>query len=112
MVFQGEVSSYSIQISSSTFSGPFGYTRFIALSGTFGLAFLSFIPSGRPVPGNSKRAGTTGSDVFDLFLPMEDYAPIVDLVRNEKPVFFFFDDQSLELAVRTQSEPIGETERG
>jgi hypothetical protein len=110
MMFQGEISNYSIQISSSTFAGPFGYTRFVAASGPFGIGFLNFIPSGRVVPPSGKRPGTSGPNVFDCFLPMDDYGAIVDLVRNEKPVFFFLDDQSLQFGVMTSAEPVGEEE--
>jgi hypothetical protein len=110
MMFQGEVSNYSIQISASNWLGPLGYTRVVALTGAFGIAFLSFVPAGRIIPTSSKRAGTTGPDVFDLFLPMDDYGTVVDLVRNEKPVFWFFDDGTLQIGVRTQAEPIGEQE--
>jgi hypothetical protein len=110
MVFQGEVSDYSIQIFPSTWLGPFGYTRVVAVNGTFGLAFYSFIPAGRPVPSSSKRAGTVGSNVFDLFLPMDDYTAVVDLLRNEKPGFFFFDDATLQFGLMTSAEPVGEQE--
>ena len=107
MVFQGEVSNYSIQIFPSTWLGPFGYTRVVAVHGSFGLAFWSFIPPVRAVPASSKRPGTVGSDVFDLFLPMEDYAAVIDLLRNEKPGFFFFDDGTLQFGLMTSAEPIG-----
>lgn len=108
MVFQGEVSDYSIQIFPSTWSGPFGYTRVVVVNGSFGLAFWSVISPGRAVPAS--RAGTVGSNVFDLFLPMEDYAAVIDLLRNEKPGFFFFDDVSRQFGRMTSAEPIGEQE--
>jgi hypothetical protein len=82
----------------------------VAVNGTFGLAFYSFIPAGRPVPSSSKRAGTVGSNVFDLFLPMDDYTAVVDLLRNEKPGFFFFDDATLQFGLMTSAEPVGEQE--
>jgi hypothetical protein len=95
MQYQGSVSNYSIQIRPSTW---FGYPRvvylnqFALLGGGSGLAFLNFIPAGRPVPNSSTRAGTTDPVVWDLYLPMDDYTAILDLVRNEKPINFFFDD--------------------
>jgi len=108
MIYQGAVSNYSIQIFPSNWSGPFGYTRVVSLTGTFGLTLLYFIPTGRTVPVGSKRAGTTNPVVFDLFLPMDDYTAIVDLVRNEKPINFFFDDVSHQIGVTTQGEAVGE----
>ncbi len=113
MLYQGSVSNYSIQVSPSTWTGPFGYTRqvvlYVALSGGGnGLAGLYFVPAGRPVPDSGVRADTTDPVVFDLFLPMDDYTAVVDLVRNEKPIYWYFDDRSLELSVTTQGEVVGE----
>jgi hypothetical protein len=115
MLYQGSVSNYSIQIHSSTWTGPFGYTRIVVLApialsgGGSGLAFLDFVPAGRPVPDRSKRGGTTDPIVWDLFLPMDDYAAIVDLVRNEKPINFYFDDATPDgWAVTTGSELVGQ----
>ena len=115
MLYQGSVSNYSIQIHSSTWTGPFGYTRIVVLApialsgGGSGLAFLDFVPAGRPVPDRSKRGGTTDPIVWDLFLPMDDYAAIVDLVRNEKRINFYFDDATPDgWAVTTGSELVGQ----
>jgi hypothetical protein len=113
VLYQGSVSNYSIQISPSTWTGPFGYTRLVVLQvalsgGGNGIAELCFVPAGRPVPDGSVRAGTTDPVVFDLFLPMEDYTAIVDLFRNEKPIYWYFDDTSLELSVTTQGDIVGE----
>jgi hypothetical protein len=77
------------------------------LGGGHGLAFLNFIPVGRPVPDSSRRAGTTDPVVLDLYLPMDDYTAIVDLVRNEKPINFFFDDKNPNgWAVSAFGEPV------
>jgi hypothetical protein len=114
MQYQGSVSNYSIQIFPSTWTGPDGYTRVVALyvalsgGGGQGLALLYFIPAGRPIPAGSKRAGTTSPVVFDLFLPLEDYTAIVDLVRNEKPINWFFDDTTQQIGVTTGGELVGE----
>ncbi|MGO9099428.1 MAG: hypothetical protein ACLP9Y_08310 [Mycobacterium sp.] len=116
MIYQGSVSNYSIQVFPSTWTGPSGYTRVVALtvalSGGGGLALLNFIPAGRPVPAGSKRPGTTSPVVFDLFLPMDDYTAIVDLVRNETPINFFFDDTTLQIGVTTQGKQIAVTTQG
>lgn len=113
MMHSGSVSNYSIQIFPSNWEGPYGYTRVVGLNvslsgGGNGLALLAFVPNGRPVPDSSTRAGTTNPVVFDLFVPMDDYTAIVDLVRNEKPINFFFDDTSLEMGVTTYGESVGE----
>jgi hypothetical protein len=100
MIYQGEVSNYQISISPSSYPGPnpeFPYTRFVGLNvamsgGGSAVVFVDFIPTGRSVPDSSIRAGTKPPDlVFDLFAPIDDYAAIVDVVRNESPVGFRFD---------------------
>ena len=108
MLYQGTVSTYAIQLFPSNWVGPDGYTRVVTLTGTFGVAGLYFIPDGGTIPTGSKRAGTTNPVVFDLYLPMDDYAAIVDLVRNEKPITFFFDDSSHQIGVTTYGEAVGE----
>jgi hypothetical protein len=107
MTHQGTVSSYGIQIFPSNWSGPFGYTRVVTLTGTFGLAMLSFIPGGGTIPAGSVRAGTSSPVVFDLFLPMDDYMAIVDLLRNEQAINFFFDDTSHQIGVTVQGAAVG-----
>jgi hypothetical protein len=83
---------------------------YVALSGGGGngLAGLYFVPAGRQVPDSSVRADTTDPVVFDLFLPLEDYTAIVDLLRNEKPIYWYFDDTTLQVSVTTQGELVGE----
>jgi hypothetical protein len=90
---------------------PLRWPEHCALSpGGQGIAFLNFIPAGRPVPDSSIGGGSSEGDfVFDLALPMEDYTAIVDLVRNETPIRFAFDDTDPNgWSVRTGSEEVGE----
>jgi hypothetical protein len=118
MLYSGSVSNYSIQISPSTFPGfapENAYTRVVTLNpidlsgGSSGLAWLYFIPAGRPVPNSSTRAGTTNPVMWDLSLPMDDYTAIIDLLRNEKPIQFFFDDATPDAwALTTAGELVGE----
>jgi hypothetical protein len=117
MQYSGSVSNYQLQINfpSVPFSStgqPFGYTRVVALyvalsGGGAGLAELYFVP-GKPVPDSSTRVGTSTPLVFDLFLPLEDYTAIVDLVRNEKPIYWLFDDTTQQIIVSTDPELVGE----
>lgn len=119
MIYDGTVTNYSIEIYPSSWPGPspaFPYTRTIGLNvvplstGGQGLAILYFVPAGRPVPDSSIRADTSDPLVFDLFLPLDDYTAIVDLVRNETPVMFAFDDNEPEKvwSVRAGPEEVGE----
>jgi hypothetical protein len=119
MFYSGSVSNYSIQVSPSTFPGwappQYAYTRVVVLNpidlsgGGSGLAFLYFVPDGRPVTDSSTRAGTANPVVWDLFLPMDDYAAIIDVLRNEQPISFFFNDATPDAwALSTGEELVGE----
>jgi hypothetical protein len=102
MQYFGLVSNYGIFIHPSTWEGPeppklrqtrqvFIYNMALA-SGGSGFAWLNFIPAGRRVPDSRMRAGSTDPVTWDLYLPMDDYTAIVDLLRNEQPIAFNFDD--------------------
>lgn len=74
--------------------------------GSFGLAFLYLVPEDLPLGGNNKRASR---DVFDIYDRMRDWGAITDVLRNEKPVWFFFDNYNNGI-IKTGSEEVGEEE--
>jgi hypothetical protein len=95
----GPVPNYTIYIHPSTWAGPEPQTetRRVLITdiplfgGGLGLASLNFIPEGLPVPDSTMQAGAPVT--FDLYLPMDDYTAVVDLLRNEgPPITFLFDD--------------------
>lgn len=46
-----------------------------------------------------------------LFLPFDELAGFVDMVRNEKPVYAYLNSDKPEwISLRTSSEPVGEEE--
>ena len=116
--YRGTVTNYSIEIYPSSWPGPdarFPYTRTIGLNvamstGGQGLAVLYFVPAGRAVPDGGIRVGTSDPIVFDVFMPMDDYTAILDLVRNETPIMFNFDDTETPplWSVQTGPEEVGE----
>lgn len=120
MEYSGSFTSYAIQISPSNDAGPTPaapYTRILVLNPvtladkSTALCFINFVPAGRAVPDSGIRPDTAKPIVFDLFAPMDDYAALVDLVRNEGPLTFFFDDATPNgWYLRTGSEPVGEGE--
>jgi hypothetical protein len=111
---RGQVAKYGIEIFPSTLTGGDGATRFVSLptfalgAGGFGQAVLGFIPTGRPVPDPRKQAGPLGTTTWNLFLPMDDYTAIIDLLRNEKPINFSIDDRSNIWSLSSSDEPVGE----
>jgi hypothetical protein len=104
MSYSGEITTYTLSI--QTPSVHTNYKSLIYLKGSFGLAFLCFVPEGGSLGTNRKREG---SDVFDAYFYYDAWGPMVDTLRNEKPVWFFFDDYD-NVIVKTGDEPIGEEE--
>jgi hypothetical protein len=104
-VYQGEVQNYTLSISDP--SRPTNWKSWIALEGPFGVAFLYFVPPGGTLRPNNKRAGT---NTFDIDYWMHSYPQFVDTLRNEKPVYFLYDDFFNRAEVATNWEPIGESE--
>lgn len=104
MSIQGKIDTYELSI--ETPSVHTNYKRVIYCKGGFGLAFLYFVPEDQPLGTNEQRSG---ENVFDVYYRMRDWAAIVDTLRNEKPVWFFFDDYKNGI-IRTGSEEVGEEE--
>ncbi len=70
------------------------------------LGYLNFMTDGAPLPGPEKRDG-----IFTYSFHFKDLPVIVDMLRNEKPVFLFYvaNDQS-NCRISTSMEPVGEGE--
>jgi hypothetical protein len=87
--YQGNVQSYVLEIQSP--NNPYTYKNAISLHGAFGLAILYFVPQDGQVEKNQKRAG---QDIFDIYYWMDSWPHFTDLLRNEKPVHFQYDDSN------------------
>jgi hypothetical protein len=105
-MFQGAVKTYTLSINSPNIFT--NYKNVIYLNGDFGLAFLYFVPEGGQLGANHKRAG---ENIFDIYYNMYSWAQFTDLLRNEKPVRFFYDDSSNTANVVTGDEPVGEGQK-
>jgi hypothetical protein len=88
---------------------PKGYAgkRLMNLTGSFGKAIVWFIPNGSPLPDNKKHPG---ENVFDVYYQIDDWEAIIDIMRNEKPVYFNFNDACNTAQIYTGNEPVGEEE--
>lgn len=104
MSVHGEIDKYDLSV--QTPSVHTNYKRVIHCFGSFGLAFLYFVPEDLPLGENKKREGR---DVFDIYYRMGDWGAIVDVLRNERPVLFFFDNYNNGI-IRTGREEVGEEE--
>ena len=79
--------------------------RIINLKGAFGKAILWFWPEGSALPNNRMRPG---QDVFDVYYYIDDWEAILDILRNETPVYFNYSDTSNAAQIYTGDEPVGE----
>lgn len=84
------------------------YKKVIRLKGDFGIAVLYFVPEGIALGANGKRANQSH---YDVYYPMSAWSQCVDLLRNEKPIYFIYDMLSNTAAITTSDEPVGEAER-
>jgi hypothetical protein len=66
--------------------------------GAFGLAILYFVPQDGQLGKNEKRAG---QDIFDIYYWMDSWPHFTDLLRNEKPVQFQYDDSNNTAQIRS-----------
>lgn len=103
--YRGEVQRYSLSMRSP--NAPTRYKSVIHLQGTFGEAFFYFTPPEETLYSNRKRAGT---NVFDVYCWMYSWPHFVDVLRNEGPVNFRYDDVTNVGMIETPYEPVGEAE--
>jgi hypothetical protein len=94
--YQGNVQSYVLEIQSP--NSPYNQKGVISLHGAFGLAILYFVPQGGQLGKNQKRAG---QDIFDIYYWMDSWPHLTDLLRNEKPVQFQYDDFNNTAQIRS-----------
>ena len=111
------VTNYNVQIHTEV-NNPVPYNAFIGLNlvetnvsvATNAVAFLNFYETGQSLPDNSVQ-NQSGMDVYIANFRTFWFATIVDLVRNENPVTFWFDEITKEALLGTGTqEPIGEGE--
>lgn len=68
---------------------------------------MTFYPDGKSIPPNhyDKR-----NKLVYLRYPMSMYANVIDILRNEKPIFFRYNIALNQGFLRTGKEPVGEGE--
>jgi len=74
-------------------------------SGTGYIGQLIFRPDGSTLPPDSG----TGTNV-NLYYHLQDLQNILDLLRNEKPMYLLYNGSGNENGIKTTREPVGEEE--
>ena len=100
----GQIDVYFINVLSPK---TYGGKRLMNLSGSFGKAILWFLPQGSSLPDNRKRPN---QNVFDVYYHMDDWEAVLDVLRNETPVYFSYQDTRNAAQIYTGNEPVGEEE--
>ncbi len=104
------VSTYKVFIYGGQ-NGNNGADALISLGIPNGWAFLNFYPGGNPLPQNSKSTHVSGKPIYYVNYRYDQLANTIDLLRNEKPINFFFRDDTMDAYLTTASEPVGEEEK-
>ena len=103
-VFSGEIETYTVNVLSPK---HYNGRRLMNLRGSFGAAILWFYPEDAALPDNRKRSG---QNTFDVYYPMSSWSALLDVLRNESPVYFSYSDSSNAAQIYTGREPVGEEE--
>lgn len=105
-----EVSTYRVYAYGGP-NGNGGADATVSLGIPEGWAFLRFYPDGAGLPANSKVAHVSGKPIYYVSYRYSQLANVVDLLRNEKPIRFFFRDDNMAAYLTTADEPVGEEEQ-
>ena len=110
------VTNYNVQIHAEA-SNPAPYEAFIGLNlvardsqpPATAVAFLNFYPDATsPLPENVVQV-QGGSKVYGAYFRVRWYPGILDLLRNESRITFWFDEATKEAILgTTTAEPVGE----
>jgi len=91
-------------------NGNGGADAAISLGIPEGWAFMRFFPEGYDIPANSKVTHASGKPIYYIHYRSDQLENCIDLLRNEKPMYFFFNDTSKAAYITTSNEPVGEDE--
>src|SRR5262245_20170061 len=89
-----DVSTYLV----FSYGGPQGNSdarASISLGIPNAFAFLRFYPDSVAIPNNSIAIHSSGRPMYTVNYPYSQYAGVIDLLRNEKPIRFFFRDDNM-----------------
>ena len=98
-----EIEEYKIVLMAGEESdGAVAIVQLLAEGGIIGSC--RFFADEVALPASVKRS------TVNLSFPVSAYAEVVDLLRNEAPVFLFFQDETGQGMLTTLAEPVGEGE--
>ncbi len=104
-----DVTTYKVFIYGGE-DGNSGADATISLGIPDGWAFLRFYREGSRLPPNSVVKHVTGKPMYYVSYRYDQLVNTIDILRNEKPIKFFFRDDNLAAYITTSNEPVGEEE--
>lgn len=102
------VTQYSVKIPAQA-NNRSRYEAIIYLNTSAGTAFLYFYPNENPLPDNRIRI-QHGRPTFYVYYHNSHLHEVIRDLRNERPISFSFNEESLYSTIRTGNEPLGEGE--
>jgi hypothetical protein len=102
MPFRREINSYAALYAANTFNPRIG----IMTANNLPLGQLVFLPDGAQLPADFQ----TPNGQVQLHYHRQDFSNILNILRNEKPIFLFFTGPGFENSIGTDVEPVGEDE--
>jgi hypothetical protein len=101
---RGQIDLYSVTLCSpETHNG----TQYILIRGSFGGAHLTFLPRNSKLKDNVKLPGVKE---FRIYYYIDAWDRTIDILRNETPAYFYFNEKSQDAMIYTGDEPVGEEE--
>jgi hypothetical protein len=73
-------------------------------------ALLRFYPDNATIPKSLIENESSANPNYTVNYPYSQYAGVLDLLRNEKPITFVFEGGTGLIYVGTSAEPVGEAE--
>lgn len=72
-----------------------------------GIAVIRFMDSSKK---NSVETRDSGKRIYKVYSGKENFSAYIDILRNERPLFFFYDLDDNVSYITTTDEPVGEGE--
>lgn len=108
MVVTHEVGTYEVLLISGYGGGGGSQIGFVYFNDTTGkyVGYAGIIRDGQPLPPNVQHA----NGILNIYFHESELVPLLDTVRNERPVFVKFNTDLKWGSVGTKAEPVGEEE--
>ena len=108
MVYSSEIENYSVLLLTGYSGGGGSQIGFVYLYGPANqyLGYVGIIKDGEPLPANVQHS----NDILNIYFHEAEFVPLLDTMRNEKPIYVRFHTSLKWGSIGTDREPVGEAE--